>query len=77
MEHPHSVGGRATHPPEDRCPACGTDLKPGEGVTAEWNGQVLRFRGLGCPARFGADPAHYLAGKTDPCRADEWVEQAG
>ena len=77
MERLNGVAGDATHPPEDRCPVCGNDLKPGEGVAAEWNGQMLRFRCLGCLARFEADPAHYLAGHTDPCRADDWDEQAG
>ena len=55
----------------DRCPVCGNALKPGEGIPAEWNGQVIRFRCLGCLARFEADPARYLAGNTEPCRAEE------
>jgi hypothetical protein len=44
-------------------------------VTAEWQGRTLRFRCLGCLARFEADPALYLAGHTDPCGVDdEWDE---
>jgi hypothetical protein len=62
-------------PVDSRCPVCGNDLEPGEGVTAEWEGRVLRFRCLGCLARFEADPARYLAGHTDPCGVqDEWDE---
>lgn len=56
---------------EDRCPTCGTGLKPGEGVETEWNGRTIRFRCLGCLARFEADPARYLAGNTEPCGVDD------
>lgn len=67
------TGGEAglTGQPEDRCPTCGTALKPGEGVSAEWQGRTLRFRCLGCLARFEADPARYLAGDTEPCGVDD------
>lgn len=57
--------------PEDRCPTCGTALNPGEGVETEWSGRMIRFRCLGCLARFEADPVRYLAGNTEPCRLDE------
>lgn len=56
---------------DDRCPTCGAALRPGEGVEAEWNGHIIRFRCLGCLARFEADPARYLAGNTEPCGVDE------
>ena len=64
-------GAGGTEPVEGRCPVCGSGLKPGEGVTAEWQGRVLRFRCLGCLARFEADPGPYLAGHTDPCGVDD------
>ena len=57
--------------PEDRCPTCGSALKPAEGVASEWNGRTIRFRCLGCLARFEADPDRYLAGDTEPCGADD------
>lgn len=69
-------GGRdgPTEQPDGRCPVCGSELKPDEGVDAEWRGRTLRFRCLGCLARFEADPDRYLAGHTDQCGADEWEE---
>ena len=69
-----SSGAGPTEQTEGRCPACGNDLKPDEGVAAEWQGRTLRFRCLGCLARFEADPARYLAGHIDPCGMDEWDE---
>lgn len=68
-------GSGPTEPANGRCPVCGNGLEPNEGVTAEWQGRTLRFRCLGCLARFEADPALYLAGHTDPCGVDdEWDE---
>ena len=73
-------GGAGASPSQyadSRCPVCGNGLEPGEGVAAEWQGQVLRFRCLGCLVRFEADPVRYLAGHTDPCGADdEWDEES-
>ncbi len=60
--------------PADRCPVCGNELKDDEGVAVEWRGRALRFRCLGCLARFEADPDRYLSGQTDPCGLDEWDE---
>jgi hypothetical protein len=71
------AGASSTESAESRCPVCGNGLDPGEGMTAEWQGQVLRFRCLGCLARFEADPVRYLAGHTDPCGVDEeWDEMS-
>lgn len=68
-------GTGPTEPADGRCPVCGNGLEPNESVTAEWQGRTLRFRCLGCLARFEADPALYLAGHTEPCGVDdEWDE---
>jgi len=65
------VTARRLPPAEDRCPVCGNALKPGEGIAAEWGGRTIRFRCLGCLARFEADAARYLAGNTEPCGVDD------
>jgi hypothetical protein len=74
---PGGPGASATGAVESRCPVCGNGLESAEGVTAEWQGRVLRFHCLGCLARFEADPVRYLAGHTDPCSVDEeWDEMS-
>jgi len=57
--------------PEGRCAVCGTELKAGEGLTVVSNGTVMRFRCLGCLARFEADPERFLAGGTEPCHMED------
>ena len=49
------------------CTVCGNEVPAGEGVTASFGGQVLRFRCPGCFARFQADPDRYLSGQGGGC----------
>ena len=53
--------------PAAHCLVCGSDIPPGEGVTARYNGRWLRFRCAGCLARFGQDPERFLAGHGEGC----------
>jgi hypothetical protein len=55
-----------------RCVVCGNAVAAGEGLAARWQGRALRFRCLGCLARFEADPDRYLLDHaTDSCRTDD------
>lgn len=53
--------------PAAPCVVCGTPVSPGEGVTAVYRGQALRFKCPGCYARFEAEPERYLAGGQQSC----------
>lgn len=53
--------------PAATCIVCGNDIPAGEGVTASYEGRVLRFKCPGCFARFEADPQPFLAGQTGGC----------
>lgn len=67
--------------PAASCAVCGNEVAAGDGVTARYAGQLLRFRCSGCVARFEADPDRYLAGQTGGCcggghddsPASEWL----
>jgi hypothetical protein len=50
-----------------RCLVCGNDIAAGEGVTARYRGQTLRFKCAGCYARFELDPDRYQAGHESGC----------
>jgi len=50
-----------------RCIVCGNEIAEGEGVTADYQGQAMRFKCPGCYARFQADPDRYLAGAEPVC----------
>lgn len=55
-----------------RCVVCGNDVAAGEGLAARWQGRTLRFRCLGCLARFEANPERYLLEHAiDYCRMDD------
>lgn len=49
------------------CVVCGNDIPSGEGVTASYQGQTLRFKCTGCYARFQADPQRFLSGQPGGC----------
>lgn len=53
--------------PAATCLVCGNDIAAGEGVTATYRGQTLRFKCPGCFSRFQADPEPFLAGHTGGC----------
>ncbi len=53
--------------PAASCVVCGNDVLAGEGVTARYQGRMLRFKCPGCCARFEADPQRYLAGRHQSC----------
>ena len=53
--------------PAARCLVCGKEISAGEGVTARYQGETLRFKCPGCYARFAADPERYLAGQAGGC----------
>ncbi|MBI2780169.1 MAG: hypothetical protein HYX55_00040 [Chloroflexi bacterium] len=49
------------------CIVCGNDVPAGEGVTASYRGQTLRFKCPSCYVRFQAAPERFLAGQPEPC----------
>ena len=49
------------------CVVCGNDIPAGEGITASYRGQTLRFKCPGCYSRFQTDPERFLAGGQDGC----------
>lgn len=49
------------------CLVCGNDIAVGEGVTASYQGRILRFKCPGCFTRFQADPEPFLAGHAGGC----------
>lgn len=53
------------------CVVCGKDIPAGEGVTARFGGQTLRFKCPGCVSRFALDPDRYLSGGPTSCCDDE------
>lgn len=53
------------------CIVCGKDIAAGEGVTARYGGQTLRFKCPGCVSRFALDPDRYLSGGPTSCCDDE------
>ena len=53
------------------CLVCGNDIPAGEGVTASYQGQTLRFKCPGCFSRFQANPEPFLAGQTGGCCGGE------
>jgi YHS domain-containing protein len=53
------------------CLVCGNDIPAGEGVTASYQGQTLRFKCPGCFSRFQANPEPFLAGRTGGCCGGE------
>ena len=55
------------HQPAARCLVCSNDISAGEGVTAQYQGRILRFKCPGCYTRFEADPERYLAGSEETC----------
>ncbi len=57
--------------PAASCVVCGNDIRAGEGVTAEYRGQTLRFKCPGCLPRFEADPDRYLGGEVSDCCGGE------
>ncbi len=67
--------------PAASCVVCGNDIAAGEGLTARYHGETLRFKCPGCLTRFSADPERYLAGGPGECcgghehasPASEWV----
>lgn len=53
------------------CVVCGNDIPAGEGVTAQFGDQTLRFKCPGCLSRFAVDPNRYLSGGPSSCCEDE------
>ena len=54
------------------CLVCGNDIAAGAGLSAEWQGRMLRFRCLGCLARFESNAERYLTEhETDDCLMDD------
>ncbi len=53
--------------PAGLCVVCGNAVSLGEGVTALYRGQTLRFKCPGCYARFEAEPERFLAGEHQSC----------
>jgi len=49
------------------CVVCRNDVLAGEGVTAQYQGRLLRFRCPDCFARFELDPERYLSGHETGC----------
>jgi len=49
------------------CVVCGKDVAAGAGVTAQFDGRILRFRCPGCLTRFSANPERYLSGGSADC----------
>lgn len=62
--------------PSASCLVCGSAIAEGEGVTARYNGRVVRFKCLGCFGRFGTTPDAYLAGHAASCCEDQAVSPA-
>ena len=58
------------------CLVCGKEIPPGEGMSARYGDQILRFKCPGCLSRFRADPERYLSGGPSSCCTDEH-EHAG
>jgi len=50
-----------------RCLVCGSEIAAGEGVSARYRGQALRFQCASCLARFELDPDRYLGGHESGC----------
>jgi hypothetical protein len=57
--------------PAARCVVCGNDIPAGEGLTASFGDQTLRFKCPGCLGRFKADPTRYLGGHEAGCCGPE------
>lgn len=53
--------------PAAHCLVCGKEISAGEGVTARYQGETLRFKCPGCYARFASDPGRYLSGQAVSC----------
>lgn len=53
--------------PAGSCVVCGNVVSSGEGVTALYRGETLRFKCPGCYARFEAEPMRFLAGAQESC----------
>jgi len=53
--------------PAGSCVVCGNTVSSGEGVTALYRGETLRFKCPGCYARFEAEPMRFLAGAQESC----------
>ena len=53
--------------PAATCLVCRNDIPAGEGVTATYRGQTLRFRCPDCFARFQADPTPFLTSQVGGC----------
>lgn len=56
--------------PAATCLVCGGLIEAGEGLSARYQGRLLRFRCDGCVDRFRADPESYLAGHRAGCCSD-------
>lgn len=56
------------------CIVCGKDVPAGEGVTARFGDQTLRFKCPGCVSRFADDPGHYLSAGPSACCDDEHAD---
>ncbi|OGO58207.1 MAG: hypothetical protein A2V85_14690 [Chloroflexi bacterium RBG_16_72_14] len=53
--------------PAAPCVVCGCEIPAGEGVTAEYQGRMLRFKCPGCFVRFEFNPERYLAAEEQTC----------
>ena len=63
------------------CLVCGSPIGAGEGFTALFHNQVLRFKCAGCLSRFSADPDRFMSGHAADCcdhhdqsPASEWCD---
>ena len=57
--------------PAATCSVCGSDIPAGEGVTARYQGRILRFKCPGCFVRFEFHPERFLAGQDQSCCGGE------
>lgn len=63
------------------CLVCASEIAAGEGLTASYQGRVLRFKCAGCLARFRTDPDRFINGHSAGCcehhdrsPASEWCD---
>jgi hypothetical protein len=49
------------------CVVCANEIAAGAGLTARYGERTLRFKCVGCLARFEADPERYLDGGPAAC----------
>lgn len=72
MSTPSSIVVRnSTFEPAARCLVCGDHISAGEGLTARYGNETLRFKCHGCLDRFREAPDRLWGGSPQTCCSDE------